>query len=60
VALSGTDVIIEWVGGTPPFQVQFKDSLTNLVWTDSGPPTTDRTANIPIQPGAGFIRVGAQ
>jgi len=60
VARSGTDVIIDWIGGTPPFQVQFKDDLNNLPWSDSGAPTTARTANVPIQPGAGFIRVVGQ
>jgi hypothetical protein len=60
VVRSGTDVSIDWVGGTPPFQVQFKDNLNTVQWTDSGAPTTARTANVPIQPGAGFIRVVGQ
>jgi hypothetical protein len=59
-ARSGTNLVIEWIDGNPPFQVQFKNSLTNLVWTDSGLSTSNRSANVPIQPGAGFIRVVGQ
>jgi hypothetical protein len=57
---SGPDVVINWAYGTPPFQVQFKSDLSSLLWTDSGSPTTNRTAHVPIQPGAGFIRVAGQ
>jgi hypothetical protein len=60
IVRSGPDVVISWAHGEPTFQVQTKSSLTNLVWINSGSPTTNRTANVPIQPGAGFIRVVGQ
>jgi hypothetical protein len=60
IVRSGPDVVIEWAEGTPPFQVQFKNDLSNPLWNNSGSPTTNRTANVPIQPGAGFIRVVGQ
>jgi len=49
-------VVITWAYGNPPFQVQFKNNLNNA-WVNFGSPTTSRTASVPIQPGAGFIRV---
>jgi hypothetical protein len=44
-------------GGLPPFQVQVKNNLTVPGWSNSGSPTSNRTATVPIQPGPGFIRV---
>jgi hypothetical protein len=57
IVRSGPNVVISWAGGQPPFQVQFKNDLSNPTWGNSGSPTTNFTANVPIQPGAGFIRV---
>lgn len=56
IVRSGSNVVIEWAYGTPPFQVQFKSTLTDN-WSSLGSTTNGRTASIPIQPGAGFIRV---
>jgi hypothetical protein len=56
IARSGSNVSISWVYGNPPFQVQFKNNITGP-WSNSGSPTSNRTALIPIQPGAGFFRV---
>jgi hypothetical protein len=53
------DVAIDWAYGVPPFQVQFKRNITDA-WGDLGAPTTQRTATVPIQPGAGFIQVVGQ
>jgi len=57
IAKSGSNAAIQWTYGTPPFQVQFNTNLNNTVWSDVGAPTPNRTANVPIQPGNGFIRV---
>jgi len=57
---NGSNVVIDWAYGTPPFQVQFKSDLSNPIWSNIGSPTANRTANIPIQPGSGFIRVAGQ
>ena len=59
-AQSGANAVLEWAYGTPPFQVQFKTSLSNPLWNPSGSPTTNRTASVPILPGAGFFRVYGQ
>jgi hypothetical protein len=60
IVRSGSNVLIQWAYGTPPFQVQFKNDLGNPVWSNSGAPTSNRTATIPIQPGAAFFRVSGQ
>jgi hypothetical protein len=56
IVRSGSNVSIDWVYGNPPFQVQFKNNITGP-WSNSGSPTSNRTALVPIQPGAGFIRI---
>jgi hypothetical protein len=60
IVQSGTNAVLEWADGTPPFQVQFKTNLTDAVWSDSGSTTTNRTASIPIQTSTGFFRVFGQ
>jgi hypothetical protein len=57
IVRSGPNAVINWAYGTPPFQVQMVTNLNNLVWTDSGLATSNRTANVPVQSGTGFIRV---
>jgi hypothetical protein len=57
IARSGSNAVIDWAYGTPPFQLQFKNNLTNAVWTDVGGPTSARTATTPLLPGNGFFRV---
>jgi hypothetical protein len=57
ISRSGTDVVLTWTGGAPPFQVQMKGDLASPTWTNSGPSITGRTTTIPIQPGVAFIRV---
>jgi hypothetical protein len=57
IVRSGSDVIVQWIDGTPPFQVQLSSTLATGSWTNNGPPTPNRTATIPMQPGGGFIRV---
>jgi len=56
ISRSGGNVVLNWAYGNPPFQVQFKNKLTDA-WANSGSPTSNRTATVPIQPGAGFFRV---
>jgi hypothetical protein len=57
ISRNGTNVVVNWTGGSPPFQVQTKNDLQTPAWSNSGAPTTARTANIPIQSGSVFIRV---
>jgi hypothetical protein len=60
IVQSGPDVTVNWAYGSPPFQLQFKANLTTPAWNNLGPPTTNTTVSVPIQPGAGFIRVSSQ
>jgi hypothetical protein len=60
VVRNGPNVVISWANGNPPFQVQFKNDPANPVWNNIGLPTANRTANVPILPGVGFIRVFGQ
>jgi hypothetical protein len=60
IVRSGSNVIIEWAYGTPPFQVQVKNDLNSLTWSNVGSPTMLRTATLPIQPGASFFRIAGQ
>jgi len=53
---TGADLVISWAYGLAPFQLQFKNNL-NGTWNNLGTPTNSRTAHVPIQPGAGFVRV---
>jgi hypothetical protein len=53
----GSNVVINWVDGFPPFQVQVKTNLADTVWSNSGSPTNVRTATVPITGATGFIRV---
>jgi hypothetical protein len=60
VVRDGSDLVIEWVGGTPPFQVEVSDTMLDDSWTDQGSPTPDRTATVPAEGAAGFVRVEGQ
>jgi hypothetical protein len=57
IAKSGTNAVVNWAYGTPPYQVQFKTNVTDTVWNNLGAPTTNTTANVPIQSSTKFIRV---
>jgi len=60
IVKSGPNAVINWAYGTAPFQVQFTTNLTTAVWSNFGSSTTNRTATVPIQPGARFFRVFGQ
>ena len=60
IVKTGSNVVLNWAYGTPPFQVQIKTNLTDAVWSNVGAPTPNSTATIPIQPGARFFRVFGQ
>jgi len=57
IVKSGSNVNIQWAYGNPPFQVQFKNDLNAALWSNSGGPTSARSASVPISGGAGFIRI---
>jgi hypothetical protein len=60
IARSGTNVVINWSYGNPPFQVQFKTNLTDLLWHNIGSTTSNRTATVPALSTRGFMRVYGQ
>jgi hypothetical protein len=57
IARNGANAAVSWAYGTPPFQVQFKTNVNDIVWNNIGSTTSNRTANVPIQTTTGFIRV---
>ena len=60
IVKSGPNAILNWAYGSPPFQLQVKTNLNSPQWDASGSPTTNRTASVPISPGAAFFRVSGQ
>ena len=57
VARSGGNAVANWTYGAPPYQLQFKTNLTDLVWNNLGAPTSATNATVPMQSNTGFIRV---
>jgi hypothetical protein len=57
VVKNGSNAVIQWTYGTPPFQVQFKTNVTDAVWSNVGSPTPNNSASVPMQSPTGFIRV---
>lgn len=49
------NVVLTWAGGTAPYLVQFKSSLT-APWMDLVT-TSEKTAGVPLAAAAGFFRV---
>jgi hypothetical protein len=60
ITKSGTNVVLNWAYGAPPYQLQSKNHLTDPTWTNLGSTTSNRTATVPISPGTGFFRVYGQ
>jgi hypothetical protein len=60
IVKSGSNVVITWAYGIPPFQLQSKTNLTDAVWNNVGSPTPNSTATLAIQPGSRFFRVYGQ
>ena len=54
---SGTNMTIQWQGGTGPFQLQSIRDVTSSNWEDTGPPVTGSTVSVPIDVSATFYRV---
>ena len=48
IAVEGDNLRLTWTGGTAPFQVQRRSSLTSGGWDSAGTPTTTRTALVPL------------
>jgi len=52
-----TNVLLEWEGGMPYFQVEKKTTLTNGTWTAVTAPTRDLATSLPVDTTNGFYRV---
>jgi len=59
VSASGGNITIAWTGGTGPFTVQKKTTLTDATWTDVQT-TSARTITLPASGNTGFFRVKGQ
>jgi hypothetical protein len=57
IGISGTDVVLEWIGGAPPFQVEMRENLGTSVWSSVGSPIEARTLTVPASGGSGYFRV---
>jgi len=60
IVKSGSNVVLNWAYGAPPYQVQTKAHLTDPTWSNVGSSTTNMTATVPLSPGTAFFRVGSQ
>ena len=58
-AISGGNLNLSWTGGTAPFKVQSKASLTDAAWTDVTT-TSNSTFSVPAAGAAGFYRIVGQ
>ena len=59
ITAAGNNVTIEWSGGTGPFLLQRKSSLSDAAWVDFAT-TPNRSITVPRQGLAGFFRVSDQ
>jgi hypothetical protein len=50
-------VHLAWSGGTPPYQLQFKTSLSDAAWTPAAPASTNLSADLPALQAAQIFRV---
>jgi hypothetical protein len=55
----GTNITVQWTGGTPPFEVQSATSFPPTQWTSRGMYSTN-FATFPLTAGAMFFRVRGQ
>ncbi len=56
VNAAGSDVTITWSGGTAPYKVERKNSITDATWTEVAN-TPNTTATVPTGGGTAFFRV---
>jgi|GEM_PF-1831176 len=57
VAVDGTNLKLIWTGGTPPYQVQRRDSLNAGTWVNEGAAVTTPSALVPISSSPAFFQV---
>ncbi len=60
IVKSGANATVNWLYGTPPFQVQVKTNLTDPTWSNVGASTSGNSALVPAASATKFIRVGSE
>ena len=60
ITRSGTDILLTWSGGTPPYQVQTNDTLAPATWVNIGPATNGNSTTLPMSGSRGFFRIVGQ
>ena len=54
---AGSQLVLEWSGGTPPYQVQRSPSLSSGSWNNVGPVTSATTLGVSSSGSRGFYRI---
>ena len=57
MTMTNSVATISWNGGTPPFQLQQKGTMSDTNWLDLGAPLTNRLAQINVPENQSFFRV---
>jgi hypothetical protein len=59
IARAGTNIVVRWTGGTPPFELQRSPVFPATTWITVGTFSTN-SATVPLTPGAMYFRVRGQ
>jgi hypothetical protein len=60
LSLVDTNLVLSWVGGIAPYQVQFTPNLLNPVWENLGDPILDNSLTLAPTNAAAFYRILGQ
>jgi len=60
ITKSGSNLTINWAGGTPPYQLQTRTNVASGEWNNVGGSTSATSASVPISGTTGFYRVQGQ
>jgi Pro-kumamolisin, activation domain/Concanavalin A-like lectin/glucanases superfamily/Putative Ig domain/Viral BACON domain len=60
ISLQGTNLVLNWTGGNPPYQVQTTTDLVNGPWQGIGGPISSNTISLTPSNAAAFYRISGQ
>ncbi|SPE52452.1 hypothetical protein SBV1_1520029 [Verrucomicrobia bacterium] len=60
LAFQGTNLVLSWTGGQPPYQVQMATDVANPSWQPVSGPTTNTTLLLAPTSTAAFYRIQSQ
>jgi hypothetical protein len=60
VTRNGSNLTINWSGGSPPYQVQRRATFSGGSWVNEGTATSSTSATVPIAGNEGYFRVQGQ